>query len=149
MLCTQQFNSQRLLTSPSISGESNRDTKNLLLPLEPWQYLMLVLALSPALFGPVSLCYNNEVFCLLVLLRSEQLNKSLIILFCYLLLSAFLFSLDALVVEGWGDSRWQWCELVHRRKGMKDQLLLWPKRMSTLLGIEMCKWAPHTKCCLF
>ena len=150
MLCTRLPNSQRLLTSPSISGESSRDTKNLLLPLEPWQSLMPVLARSPSLFGPVSLCYNNEVFCLLLLLWSEQLNRSLIILsFCYLILSASLFSLDALVFEGWRASHRQQCELAHRHIGMKDQLLLWPKCMSTLLGIEMCKWAPYTKCCLF
>lgn len=112
MQCSRLPNSQWLLTSPSISGETSCDTKKLLFPLEPWRTLMPVLAvLSPpplSLSGPASLCYNNEVFCLLLLLWSEQLNKSLIILFffCYLLLSASLFSLDALVFEGWGYSHW-------------------------------------------
>lgn len=72
MLCTRLPNSQRLLTSPSIKGESSRDTKNLLLPLEAWQSLM---PLSPSLFGPASLCYNNEIFCPPLLLWSEQLNS--------------------------------------------------------------------------
>lgn len=82
MLCTRLPNSQRLLTSPSISGESSRDTKNLLLPLEPWQSLMPVLALSLPLSPVLYLSATvMKSFASLLPLWSEQLNKSLITLF--------------------------------------------------------------------